>query len=162
MVLIDATNPFGNERLLPRGILREPIGSIDRATHVVLTRCDLATDLPGLLTRLQSLCPELPVRTTRHAPTALRPLSDDESKPLETIRGERVKAVCGIANPDAFVRTLEELGAVVEEYIFLPRPRGHPRGGIRFRDTGDHDGKGRRAPPRDAARRRDDGTTCGR
>ncbi|NIA14925.1 MAG: tetraacyldisaccharide 4'-kinase [Nitrospiraceae bacterium] len=117
VVLIDATNPFGNERLLPRGILREPIGAIDRATHIVLTRCDLAADLPGLLARLQSLCPHLPVRHTRHAATSLRSLVGGESKPLDTMKGERVKVVCGIANPDAFVRTLEGLGAIVEECV---------------------------------------------
>lgn len=117
VVLIDATNPFGNERLLPRGILREPIGAIDRATHVVLTRCDMADDLPGLLERLRTLCGSLPIRKTHHAPTALRPLSGGESKPLGVIRGERVKAVCGIANPDAFVRTLEGLGAIVDECV---------------------------------------------
>jgi tetraacyldisaccharide 4'-kinase len=39
IVVIDATNPFGNGRLVPRGILREPLSALERATHVILTRC---------------------------------------------------------------------------------------------------------------------------
>ena len=38
LVLIDATQPFGYERLLPRGLLREPIGSLKRAGAVIVTR----------------------------------------------------------------------------------------------------------------------------
>ena len=39
IVLIDAANPFGNGHLLPRGILREPLHALKRATHFILTRC---------------------------------------------------------------------------------------------------------------------------
>src|SRR5439155_5732768 len=42
IVLIDATCPWGHGYLLPRGLLREPIGSLKRAHAAVLTRCDLA------------------------------------------------------------------------------------------------------------------------
>ena len=42
IVLIDATEPFGFGRLLPRGLLREPIGSLARADVVVITRCQLS------------------------------------------------------------------------------------------------------------------------
>ncbi|MEW6570477.1 MAG: tetraacyldisaccharide 4'-kinase [Nitrospirota bacterium] len=38
VLLIDSTNPFGNRKLFPLGILREPIGGIKRADIIVLTR----------------------------------------------------------------------------------------------------------------------------
>src|SRR3989338_6217257 len=38
IVLIDSRNPFGNGRLIPRGILREPKDSIERADIVVFTK----------------------------------------------------------------------------------------------------------------------------
>jgi tetraacyldisaccharide 4'-kinase len=41
IVCIDATNPFGNGKLLPSGILREPLESLKRADAIVITRANL-------------------------------------------------------------------------------------------------------------------------
>ena len=42
IVLVDRTNPFGNRNLLPRGILREPVRNIKRASFIFITnRCDV-------------------------------------------------------------------------------------------------------------------------
>ncbi len=41
VVLIDALEPFGLGRLFPRGLLREPVGSLERSGVVVLSRADL-------------------------------------------------------------------------------------------------------------------------
>ena len=38
IALVDRTNPFGNRRLLPRGILREPIRNIKRASFIFITK----------------------------------------------------------------------------------------------------------------------------
>ncbi len=40
IVLVDASNPFGYDYLLPRGLLREPVRSLDRAGMIVITRCE--------------------------------------------------------------------------------------------------------------------------
>ena len=40
LVLVDRTNPFGNGNLLPRGILREPVGNLRRADFVFITKSD--------------------------------------------------------------------------------------------------------------------------
>ncbi|MCL4693013.1 MAG: tetraacyldisaccharide 4'-kinase [Candidatus Hydrogenedentes bacterium] len=122
IVVIDATNPFGNGRLVPRGILREPVSALARATQVILTRCGAMDDMDsmdgmdaGLAEALRRYCPNAPVRRTRHAPDSLWRVADGEATSLEELRGQRVTAVCAIGNPDGFYRTLEELGAVVVE-----------------------------------------------
>ncbi len=38
ILLIDGTNPFGNGKLLPLGPLREPLGAIDRADIIAITK----------------------------------------------------------------------------------------------------------------------------
>ncbi|MBC8470564.1 MAG: tetraacyldisaccharide 4'-kinase, partial [Planctomycetes bacterium] len=38
--MVDRTNPFGNRHVLPRGILREPIKNISKASFVFLTKSD--------------------------------------------------------------------------------------------------------------------------
>jgi tetraacyldisaccharide 4'-kinase len=125
IVVIDATNPFGNGRLLPRGILREPECALGRATHVILTRCgamdgmDSMDKMDGmdakLAEALRRYCPNVPVRRTQHMPDKLWRVSDGEEVALDELRGKPVTAVCAIGNPDGFHRTLEELGAVVHE-----------------------------------------------
>jgi len=117
VLLVDATNPFGNGHLIPRGILREPPAAARRATRIILTRCDQADDLPNLMATLLMAAPQAPVRKTRHAPTALWRVADGETVALDTIRGRQVKAVCAIASPEAFYKTLEDIGAAVAERV---------------------------------------------
>lgn len=38
IVLIDATNPFGNNKFLPKGRLRESINSLNRADEIIITK----------------------------------------------------------------------------------------------------------------------------
>ncbi|MBI4654193.1 MAG: tetraacyldisaccharide 4'-kinase [Nitrospirae bacterium] len=44
ILLIDATNAFGNGKLFPEGILREPLRAIKRAHVIVLTKTDAISD----------------------------------------------------------------------------------------------------------------------
>ena len=111
IVLIDAVNPFGTGALLPRGILREPIAALTRATAIILTRCDQALNLSSLISKIQEFTPSIPIRCTSHAPECLIRLRDGQSLPLSTLRGRRVHALCGIGHPESFYRTLESLGA---------------------------------------------------
>ena len=120
VLLIDAANPFGNQHLIPRGMLREPLSAIKRATEIVVTRCDQAKDLDGLLETLRSLHPAAPLRMTVHAPRELRRLSDGEALPLTTLKGESVMALCGIGHPESFRSTLESLGARVDHFTRIP------------------------------------------
>ena len=120
IAVIDASNPFGNGRLLPRGILREPIEALARATHILLTHCDHATDLAALTEQLRALCPDAPIRQTRHAPTGLWRLTDAAPMDLDFLKGAQVAAVCAIGHPEAFFRTLEEAGAHLSARIAYP------------------------------------------
>ena len=45
IVTIDATRPFGYGKLLPAGLLREPVDALKRADAVVITRCDQTTEV---------------------------------------------------------------------------------------------------------------------
>ena len=119
IVLVDATNAFGNGRLIPRGILREPMTALRRATRIVLTRCDQVDSTPSLIQQLEAVAPGVPVRTTRHAPVGLWNTATEERLPLDALRGRDVVAVSAIGRPEAFRKTLEQLGArVVETHAF--------------------------------------------
>jgi tetraacyldisaccharide 4'-kinase len=107
IVLIDATRPAHRDYLLPRGTLREPTSGLRRAGMIVLTRCDQAdpATVDELRDWLARRFPDKPVAATEHRPTE-----------CESLRGRPVGAFCGIANPAAFRRTLEGLGASVAAF----------------------------------------------
>jgi len=115
IVLIDALRPFGYRRVLPRGLLREPVSALRRADVVVVTRADLAdpADLARLKRALADLVgPDVPVLAAEHRATGLI-LPDGSRRGADWLRGQDVAAACGIGNPDAFRRSLEALGARV-------------------------------------------------
>jgi tetraacyldisaccharide 4'-kinase len=117
LVLIDATTPWGHGYLLPRGLLREPPSSLRRADVLVLTRCDQtpAEQRERLRQTIARIAPDVPVVETTHRPMELSN-SDGASAPLDVLREAPVAAFCGIGNPQAFRRSLLDLGAQVDDF----------------------------------------------
>jgi len=112
IVAIDATQPFANGRLLPRGLLRERPSALRRADLVILTRTDQvpAAELEALRKRIG------PAVETVHKPVHVRSLSNRKKHGLDWLRGRAVYAFCGVGNPEAFRRTLESVGATVVKF----------------------------------------------
>jgi tetraacyldisaccharide 4'-kinase len=117
ILAIDATDPFGCDHLIPRGLLRESLAGLRRAEAVVLTRAD-RIDAPRrdairtAVNRARRGRPPVVWLDTRHAAVAVRG-SDGSVAPLASLAGRRVAAFCGIGNPAAFRHTLTEVGAEV-------------------------------------------------
>ncbi|MCC6145859.1 MAG: tetraacyldisaccharide 4'-kinase [Candidatus Hydrogenedentes bacterium] len=124
IVLIDATNPFGGGLLLPRGLLREPLSGLERATEVILTRCDQCSDVTGIVGAIRRWNSDALIRRTWHAPTGLWRVCDGATAPLEVLKGRTIHAASAIGNPQAFRRTLEGAGALVADH-YRERDHGH-------------------------------------
>ncbi|MFO7820252.1 MAG: tetraacyldisaccharide 4'-kinase [Halanaerobacter sp.] len=118
IVAIDAVHPFGAEELLPGGLLREPLSSLERAHKVVITRADQVEEekLAAIKTKIKEVRSDLEIMVTRHQPTYLRDLISDQSHGID-LRGKRIMAVSGIGNPRSFEMTLEDLGANIVKKI---------------------------------------------
>lgn len=112
IVLVDRTNPFGNRRLLPRGILREPISNIHRAGFIFITKSngDGAQELKQLLRRYN---PHAEISECRHSAKYLQDIYTKERISLDYLKGLPVAAVSGIASPKGFEDELIRLGARV-------------------------------------------------
>lgn len=121
IVLLDALDPFGQGRLFPRGLLREPIRSLRRADVVVLSRADLIA--PSTRAQVRTLAERwagpLAWAEVRQAP---RDLIDSEggSTGFEGLAGMRVAAFCGIGNPEGFQRTIEPLAGDLAGFRTFP------------------------------------------
>ncbi len=129
LVLLDATDPWGQGRLLPRGLLREPISGLRRAGVILLTRCDQASDLAALRRRVGRIAPGVPVVETTHRPLDLVD-SEESVLPLEALRGRPVAAFCGLGNPEAFRRTLLDLGADLRAFRTFADHHPYGRGDV--------------------------------
>ena len=121
LVLLDATDPFGLGRLLPRGRLREPRSALARAHAVVLTRSERVSpaDLDALRAAVRALAPRALVAVARTVPRALVSVTGEE-RPLDVLRGATVLAYAGVGNPKAFLGTLLDLGARVVASRLVP------------------------------------------
>lgn len=121
VVLADTTRPLTDEHLFPRGLLREPLDGLRRAGVIVLTRCDQAG--PESVARqrewLARRFPDKSIATAVHAPVGLVGVGEQTAS-VEELRGKPVGAFCGIGNPDAFRRTLADLGANVAAFRTFP------------------------------------------
>lgn len=119
LLLVDKTNPFGNGHLLPRGILREPIKHLRRASYVFLTKSNGERDAE-LEATIQKFNPGVDIIECAHQPQYLQRFGGDARQPLSFLKGQRVLAFCGIATPESFEKFLRDLGAVIvarERYL---------------------------------------------
>ncbi len=112
IVLVDRTNPFGNEFVLPRGILREPIRNISRADFIFITKSD-GVGSEELKAKLRELNPRAEMIECKHCPRYLQNLYSSERRELGWLQGLRVVVVSGIAAPASFESAIESRGAVI-------------------------------------------------
>jgi tetraacyldisaccharide 4'-kinase len=110
IVLVDRTNPFGNMKMLPRGILREPARNLKRAGFIFITKSngDGAEELKKTLRQYNS---EAEIVECRHCARYLKNVYTDEVQPLEFLKDRKVAAISGIARPKGFEDELIRLGA---------------------------------------------------
>lgn len=121
LVVIDALDPWGGDRLLPAGRLRERLAGLCRADLLVLNRVNLAppAQLESIEARLTSIAPAVPRIRAEVRPGALR-AADGVAHPLAALERRRVVPLCGIGNPDSFLATLRALGAELCTPQILP------------------------------------------
>lgn len=110
IVTIDGLQPFGFGKVLPAGLLREPLSGLRRAHALVITRCDQAADanVADIEQKLKMLNPDAVTARTMHKVVNVGAVGRKEMS-LEELKGKNVFAFCGIGNPAAFLRTVQSL-----------------------------------------------------
>jgi tetraacyldisaccharide 4'-kinase len=131
LLLIDATAPWGHGHLLPRGLLREPMSGMKRADVILLTRCDQVDAAQRQQVRriVEKAAPHASVVETTHRPIELAN-SEGAKLPLAALQSTPIAAFCGLGNPEAFRRTLTDLGATVSAFRTYPDHHGYTRADV--------------------------------
>jgi tetraacyldisaccharide 4'-kinase len=122
VVLIDRQQPFGNERLLPRGTLREPPSHLARASFIFITKSDGNT--AELRRRIAQVNPSAGIIECIHHPLYLEDVFTGQRSGLELLKGRRVASLSGIAQPESFEQSLVQLQA---ELVYAKRFADHHR-----------------------------------
>lgn len=114
IVCIDATNPFGNGKMLPAGILREPLNNLKRADAIVITRANLSKNIENLKSEISEFNRGCPIFTAKNSLSELVELEEFHAKTSSTPKrtGINVKALafCGLGNPNIFFELLRREG----------------------------------------------------
>lgn len=111
ILTIDATNPWGNRRLLPAGILRESPAELDRADCIVISRADDASQTEELQREIDELSGGPTIFTSRMTLRRLRQVAGHESPvDADEIKASRVSAFCGVGNPESFFALVRRAG----------------------------------------------------
>jgi tetraacyldisaccharide 4'-kinase len=122
VVLVDRQSPFGNERLLPRGTLREPPSHLARAQWIFITKSDGKTD--DLRRRIAEINPGAGIIECIHHPLYLEDVFTGNRIGLDFFKGRKVSALSGIAQPESFEESLVQLGA---ELVYSRKFADHHR-----------------------------------
>jgi tetraacyldisaccharide 4'-kinase len=111
IVLVDALDPFGCERVFPRGTLREPLSAMARADVVALSRSDAVSwaRRDAIRSRVGQLAPGAAWLELAHQPIGWRS-AGGQRRPIGELAARDVAAFCGIGNPAGFRHTLETCG----------------------------------------------------
>jgi tetraacyldisaccharide 4'-kinase len=116
IVCVNAANPFGNGRLLPAGILREPPSALSRAGLIVLTNADVVP--PATVVEVEgriAAYSAAPVLRSGRRAVDLRCISDEATDLLAI----DVIALSAVGDNESFKKTLEQNGMhIVRQYAF--------------------------------------------
>jgi len=123
ILLIDGRDPFSNRKLLPAGLLREPLSEIKRADIIIITRTEnLGEDEVDRIEKKLNSCTDekKPVFRAETKNDSILILDSLQKLSLKFLQKRKIFAFCGIGRPDAFKRSLKDLNADIAEFTAFP------------------------------------------
>jgi len=124
ILLIDATNPFDNHHLLPRGLLREPIKNIQRADYIFLTKSSGGSYLHHFKRFLKKHNHRAEIIECTHKPQYLQDVYSKKKYDLSFLKDKKIASISGIAAPESFEKFLLGFGG---KLVYTERYADHHR-----------------------------------
>ena len=128
ILLIDAINVFGNNYILPRGTLREPLEHLDRADVCLLTKVDQSSSdiIDNIKHTINKHNKKALIIESSHSPKCFIEITNwyknisNSNLLLSSMANKKITAVSAIGNPASFEKTLEDISAQVAYSIRFP------------------------------------------
>lgn len=111
IVTVSALNPFGNGKLIPRGILREPVEQLRRASAVVLTHSDLVSpkELTELKNTVHKLAPDAILVEAYLEPLFFYRAKKKVRFPVAKLQNQKVTSFSAVGCPRSFRLMLSKM-----------------------------------------------------
>jgi tetraacyldisaccharide 4'-kinase len=121
IVLIDSSKPFGNGRLFPAGVLREPKTAVVRADIIVFTKVNKKNiDIGRTEAALKNIKKDLIFLEAVHRPKHLYDMKQRKELDLSNLKGKKLILLSSIGDPEYFKETIKDLGATVTAELAYP------------------------------------------
>lgn len=120
IVVVNGRSPWGNGRLFPRGMLREPLSALARADLVVVTNPEGAAKLEAVSLVVRRHNGHAPVISGAYEVTDPLEARSGRRETLATLMGRKVLAFCGLGSPRSFADTLTANGFRVMGLVEFP------------------------------------------
>ncbi len=117
LLIVDASRPLGGGRLLPLGLLREPVSGASRAGAVLLTKTQQGLSYDGIQKELRRWNPVAPIHRARTKVVSFVDAADGEELEAGPLTEESCIGFCGLGSPDSFWRSLDGAGISVRDKI---------------------------------------------
>lgn len=120
IVLIDVQCGFGNGRMLPRGPLREPLKSLERADLILLNKITDMKEVLKIEREVRRWNTKAPIFFAYYRIEGILSLKDDVRHNPNFLKGKKVTALSGIANPKYFHFLIQQGGAEIVSKLVFP------------------------------------------
>jgi len=122
LVMVNGLNPFGYGRLLPAGLLREPLSGLADADIVLMGNSDLCTEeqLARIEERVRGYSARVEVFRCRYVVQRFRDRDSGAAQEKRALAGKQVIALCGIGSPDSFLGMLRREGVELAGQAVFP------------------------------------------
>ena len=113
IVLVDANHPVKKEKILPLGNLRENKNNLDRSDIIMITKIENEDDISVQIDYYKKFNADL--YFSKFFNTQIKLVNSDSAVNLDKLKSESFIAFSGIANPNAFLKSLADIGVNVEK-----------------------------------------------
>ena len=120
IVVVNGQAPWGNARLFPRGMLREPMAALGRADLVVVTNPPGAAEVEAVSREVGRHNRRAPVLTAVYEVVDAYDLDSGRRLGAEALAGRRLLAFAGLGTPRGFADTLAAAGVRVPGLVEFP------------------------------------------
>lgn len=121
IVCINCLNPFGNEKIIPAGILRENLSSLERANLIILTNSNLidTETLEKLKQQITDITNDTPICSFCE-PNKITRIKDNKEIDINELKNSMAfTVVSAIGSPENFISTATNLGLNIKNEVIF-------------------------------------------
>lgn len=120
ILVVQGRAPWGNARVFPRGMLREPLSALARAHAVIATNPTDADAVAAVASTVKRFNPSAAVLAARYRVQDALETQSGRRLPVTELAGRRLIAFAGLGSPQGFADTLDTVAIRRVGFVEFP------------------------------------------